>query len=128
MLWYGIIPARIKRVTAQYPLYRHPTSLDRAVFINRLVAIMRAARIKPTCVRRQSARDRILISPYEQQQNILRKIEKINLKIPQSGLIWVVMVNAHVYNQFSNKSALISRSAIAKQISLKPAWTIPLRA
>lgn len=128
MLWYGIIPARIKRVAAQHPLYRHPTSLDRAVFIHRLVSIMRAAGIKTTGVRRQSARDRILISPYEQQQNILRKIEEINLKIPQSRLVWIVFVYAHVYNQFSSKSALVSRSVIAKQTSSKLAWTISLRA
>ncbi len=45
--WHRIISSRIPRMTAGYPFETQPSAFDDAVFINRLVCVLRARWMKP---------------------------------------------------------------------------------
>lgn len=61
---YGIVSARMERMTFQYPSERQPSSLDHPVFFDRFIGVFRTAGLKPAARREE----RRYPAPVEQNQ------------------------------------------------------------
>ena len=84
-LWNRIIPSRIEWIAAQDAPDCQPTPLERPVFIDCLIPIMGARRIKPAGVGRQRSRECGLVQPDDRQDDQAREVAWPEREIPQPG-------------------------------------------
>ena len=77
-----IVAAFVEWIAPQNSAYRFPAAFDGAIFVYRLVSVMRTAGIESAGIGWKGAGDGLLVNSYENKQHKLREIDDVDSKFP----------------------------------------------